>query len=237
MGKKKLSFKEIMTNYGVIIIMVCLIVFTGITRPNFLTTNNLTNILATMSFRLVIALGIAGCIITAGCDLSAGRMIGFGGCIAGTLLQRADFFDRDWNLWVIIGILVFYLSLSRANPGINMSVREYGVYQAFSVPFFILIGITGSMLCIWVGKAFQNCIVGTVLAYIGQNTIVLLALHILGLEIFEMAAVKFINIGELTGAAFVLYHTVRVTASVCGCLLFGKILDGIRRALHGKHRG
>lgn len=41
MGKKKLSFKEIMTNYGVIIIMVCLIVFTGITRPNFLTTNNL----------------------------------------------------------------------------------------------------------------------------------------------------------------------------------------------------
>ena len=46
MGKKKLSFKEIMTNYGVIIIMVCLIVFTGITRPNFITTNNLTNILA-----------------------------------------------------------------------------------------------------------------------------------------------------------------------------------------------
>ena len=107
----------------------------------------------------------------------------------------------------------------------------------FSVPFFILIGITGSMLCIWVGKVFQNCIVGTVLAYIGQNTIVLLALHILGLEIFEMAAAKFINIGELTGAAFVLYHTVRVTASVCGCLLFGKILDGIKRALHGKHRG
>lgn len=27
--------------------------------------------------------------------------------IAGTLLQRADFFDRDWNLWVIIGILYF----------------------------------------------------------------------------------------------------------------------------------
>ena len=146
--------------------------------------------------------------------------------IVSTLLQRADFFDRDWNLWVIIGILVFYLSLSRANPGINMSVREYGVYQAFSVPFFILIGITGSMLCIWGGKAFQNCIVGTVLAYIGQNTIVLLALHILGLEIFEMAAAKFINIGELTGVSFILYHTVRVTASVCGCLCW-KILDGI----------
>ena len=97
-NKKKLSFKEIMTNYGVIIIMVCLIVFTGITRPNFLTANNLTNILATMSFRLVIALGIAGCIITAGCDLSAGRMIGFGGCIAGTLLQKMDYSNNSFRI-------------------------------------------------------------------------------------------------------------------------------------------
>ena len=112
MGKKKLSFKEIMTNYGVIIIMVCLIVFTGITRPNFITTNNLTNILATMSFRLVIALGIAGCIITAGCDLSAGRMIGFGGCIAGTLLQKMDYSAKFYpgmkplNIWLALLIVM-----------------------------------------------------------------------------------------------------------------------------------
>jgi methyl-galactoside transport system permease protein len=47
-----------------------------------------------MSSRLVIALGIAGCVITAGCDLSAGRMIGLGGCIAGVLLQKADYAGR-----------------------------------------------------------------------------------------------------------------------------------------------
>ena len=117
MGKKKLSFKEIMTNYGVIIIMVCLIVFTGITRPNFITTNNLTNILATMSFRLVIALGIAGCIITAGCDLSAGRMIGFGGCIAGTLLQKMDYSAKFYpgmkplNIWLALLIVMLICAL------------------------------------------------------------------------------------------------------------------------------
>lgn len=111
-NKKKLSFKQIMTNYGVIIIMVCLIVFTGITRPNFLTANNLTNILATMSFRLVIALGIAGCIITAGCDLSAGRMIGFGGCIAGTLLQKMDYSNKFFpnmkplNIWLALIVVM-----------------------------------------------------------------------------------------------------------------------------------
>ncbi|MDO4633360.1 MAG: beta-methylgalactoside transporter [Eubacteriales bacterium] len=91
---KKMSFKDIMINYGVIIIMVILIVYTGLTSKNFLTPNNLTNILASMSSRLVIALGIAGCIITGGCDLSAGRMIGFGACIAGTLLQKMDYSNK-----------------------------------------------------------------------------------------------------------------------------------------------
>ena len=79
MGKKKLSFKDIMVNYGVIIIMILLVIYTGLTSKNFLSGNNLNNILMNMSSRIVIALGIAGCIITAGCDLSAGRMIGFGG--------------------------------------------------------------------------------------------------------------------------------------------------------------
>ena len=113
MTKKKMSFKDIMINYGVIIIMVILIVFTGITKPNFLSANNITNILATMSARVVIALGIAGCIITAGCDLSAGRMIGFGGCIAGTLLQKMDYSQKFYPnmepLNIFLALLVVML--------------------------------------------------------------------------------------------------------------------------------
>ena len=64
MGKKKLSFKDIMVNYGVIIIMILLVIYTGFTSKNFLSGNNLNNILMNMSSRIVIALGIAGCIIT-----------------------------------------------------------------------------------------------------------------------------------------------------------------------------
>ena len=80
-----------MVNYGVIIVMFILVIYTGFTSKKLLSGNNLNNILMNMSSRIVIALGIAGCIITAGCDLSAGRMIGFGGCIAGTLLQKMDY--------------------------------------------------------------------------------------------------------------------------------------------------
>ena len=112
-NKKKMNFKDIMINYGVIIIMIILVIYTVITSKNFLSMNNLSNILMNMSYRIVIALGIAGCIITGGCDLSAGRMIGFGGCIAGTLLQRIDysgkFFPNMEPLNIFVALLIVML--------------------------------------------------------------------------------------------------------------------------------
>ncbi len=90
MNKKAFNLKDFLINYGVILIIIALVIFTGIKRPNFLSHSNLMNLLLNMSARLVIALGIAGCVITAGCDLSAGRLIGLGGCLAGILLQKAD---------------------------------------------------------------------------------------------------------------------------------------------------
>ena len=88
---KQQKIRDFIINNGVIIVMFILVIYTGITSDNFLTGSNLLNILTNMSARLVIALGIAGCVITAGCDLSAGRMIGFAACVAGTLLQRVDY--------------------------------------------------------------------------------------------------------------------------------------------------
>lgn len=88
---KSKKIQDFLINNGVIIIMFILVIVTGISKSNFLTWNNANNILLNMSYRLVIALGIAGCVITGGCDLSAGRLIGMGGCIAGTLLQRLDY--------------------------------------------------------------------------------------------------------------------------------------------------
>ena len=91
---KNKKIADFLINNGVIIVMFILVIYTGLTSNNFLTPNNLLNILTNMSYRLVIALGIAGCVITAGCDLSAGRMIGFGACIAGTLLQKIDYSNK-----------------------------------------------------------------------------------------------------------------------------------------------
>ena len=112
MNKKAFNAKDFLINNGVILIMIILVIYTGITSPNFVKSQNLMNILVNMSSRLVIALGIAGCIITAGCDLSAGRMIGLGSCIAGTLLQKIDYSKKfypgmkPWNLFLALLVVM-----------------------------------------------------------------------------------------------------------------------------------
>ena len=56
---KQQKAKDFIINNGVIIVMFILVIYTGLTSDNFLTRNNLMNILMNMSSRLVIALGIA----------------------------------------------------------------------------------------------------------------------------------------------------------------------------------
>lgn len=133
--KKTFNAKEFLINYGVILIIVLLVAFTSIKSPNFLSKGNLINLTLNISARLVIALGIAGCVITAGCDLSAGRMIGLGGCIAGVLLQRADYagkFFPDMDPMNIFAALAVVMLITACFGAIT------GFFIAFlNVPPFI----------------------------------------------------------------------------------------------------
>ncbi|MGB7997723.1 MAG: galactose/methyl galactoside ABC transporter permease MglC, partial [Photobacterium halotolerans] len=61
-----------------------------IQEPSFLSLRNLSNILTQSSVRIIIALGVAGLIITQGTDLSAGRQVGLAAVLSATLLQASD---------------------------------------------------------------------------------------------------------------------------------------------------
>ena len=88
---KQKQITDFLINNGVIIVMFILVIVAGLTTQNFFTLNNLNNLLNNMSFRLVIALGIAGCIVLTGTDLSAGRVVGLTACISASLLQSMDY--------------------------------------------------------------------------------------------------------------------------------------------------
>lgn len=94
----------------VLLTVVCLIV--GFTVNNFFSWSNFNNLASNTSVRFLIALGVSGCLITKGTDLSAGRQAGLAACIAGVLLQRADYSGRmfanmpEMNIAVVLLIVL-----------------------------------------------------------------------------------------------------------------------------------
>ena len=69
--------KSWLGNNAIIVLMVLVSIIVGIIHPNFFGPTNIINLLKNVSIRYIIALGISGCLITTGNDLSAGRLAGF----------------------------------------------------------------------------------------------------------------------------------------------------------------
>lgn len=108
MNTKKIT--KFLSENVLICIVLIMVVYVSIVQPNFLSGKNFSNISINVACRLIIALGISGCLITKGNDLSAGRTVGLAACIAGTLLQRADysgkFFPNMGEIPIIIALLI-----------------------------------------------------------------------------------------------------------------------------------
>ncbi len=144
---KKKQITDFLINNGVIIVMFVLVFYTGLTADNFFTSGNLLNTLMNMSARLVIALGIAGCVITAGCDLSAGRMIGFGACIAGVLLQRMDYSGKFFpnmepmNVFLVVLIVMVICGIFGSITGFFIAYLSVPPFIATLAMMEIILGI------------------------------------------------------------------------------------------------
>lgn len=89
---EKFSFwKEFLINNSLYIFIIAAIIVIGITTPRFLSVPSIVNIISLSAANLPIALGIAGCIILTGTDLSAGRIVGLVAVVSASLLQSADY--------------------------------------------------------------------------------------------------------------------------------------------------
>ena len=76
------SVKKWLGNNAIIVLMLAVSLIVGIIHPNFFALANIINLFKNVSIRYIIALGISGCLITTGNDLSAGRLAGFAACLA-----------------------------------------------------------------------------------------------------------------------------------------------------------
>lgn len=73
--------------YFVLLMLLAVIVFKD---TSFLSLTNFSNILTQSSVRIIIALGVAGLIVTQGTDLSVGRQVGLAAVVSATMLQSME---------------------------------------------------------------------------------------------------------------------------------------------------
>lgn len=91
---QKRFWSDLILNNALYILMAIFVIYTAIMRPNFRTLGSLANLITQVAAYLPLALGIAGCIVLTGTDLSAGRVVGLTAAVAGVFMQKSDFANK-----------------------------------------------------------------------------------------------------------------------------------------------
>ncbi len=134
-NSRQWSLQKFLMDNVIIIGIFILAVVVSILRPNFLGGANIRNLLGNTAIRFIIALGVSGCLITKGTDLSAGRVAGLAACFSAIMLQRSDYANKflpNLGHVPVLGALAIVLGICAIIGVINGSV-----IAIFKVPPFI----------------------------------------------------------------------------------------------------
>jgi len=103
--------KRVLGDYGLFIIFGLVLVYLGLTAPNFLTLDNLVNVVRQSSIIGLVALGMTFVMITAGIDLSVGSVVGLSGIVMAQLAPATGHaFIVPVAVGLAVGALVGYIS-------------------------------------------------------------------------------------------------------------------------------
>ncbi|MBE6908487.1 MAG: beta-methylgalactoside transporter [Ruminococcaceae bacterium] len=109
--EKKENFAQKAWKYAksnpIVVMLVIVAIIVGVTKENFFSWSNFGNLMSNTAVRFLIALGVSGCLITKGTDLSAGRQVGLAACLSGILIQKGDYSGRltslpEMNMFVVL---------------------------------------------------------------------------------------------------------------------------------------
>lgn len=136
----KIDFKKLFIQSGLYLVLFLMLILIIAKEPSFLSIRNFKNILTQSSVRAIIALGVAGLIVTQGTDLSVGRQVGFSAVISATLLQATTNVNKVFpNLaeFPVIGAIIIVMIVGMIIGSINgLIVAKLNVH-----PFIATLGM------------------------------------------------------------------------------------------------
>ena len=156
-GDKKRLVTDLLFNNAMYIIIAISVIFIAVKVPAFLSISSIVNIISLTAAKLPIALGIAGCIVLTGTDISAGRCVGLTACVAASLLQMSDYANKMFKGLDTMPLIVVLLAVIAIGAAVGL-VNGFFVAKFKLHPFIVTLST-------------QLIVFGTVLMYlmIGGN--------------------------------------------------------------------
>lgn len=173
---KKRLISDLLFNNAMYIIIAIAVIFIAIKVPAFLSVSSIVNIVSLTAAKLPIALGIAGCIVLTGTDISAGRCVGLTACVAASLLQVTDYANKMFpNLKtlpliavilavIVIGAVVglvngFFVAKFKLHPFIVTLSTQLIVFG--TVLMYLMIGGNNGQTLSGLDASYTSFITGT----------------------------------------------------------------------------
>ena len=116
-SKEKIKkITDLLLNNAMYIIIILAVVYIAIKVPAFVKLPSIVNVISLTAAKLPIALGIGGCIVLTGTDISAGRVVGLTACISASLLTTT--FKVFPNMTsappiIVVILIIFVVDLSK----------------------------------------------------------------------------------------------------------------------------
>ena len=129
------NVKAMLRDNIIIVGIILISLAVGIARPNFFSIGNIRNLISNTAVRFIIAVGVSGCLITKGTDLSAGRVAGFAACLSAIFLQKGDYADKFYPNIGELPVIVVLLGVLAICGFIGMI--NGSIISIFKVPPFI----------------------------------------------------------------------------------------------------
>ena len=155
---------DLILNNAMYIIIAIAIIFITVKQPKFISLSSIVNIISLTAAKLPIALGIGGCIVLTGTDISAGRVVGLAACISASLLTTVfKVFPNMTSAMPIPVVLLIVLGVGAAkfklHPFIvtlSTQLITYGI-----ILMYLMNGVNNGQTLSGLTDSYRSLITGT----------------------------------------------------------------------------
>jgi ribose transport system permease protein len=191
--KRKERARSLIQLAGMLPVLVIICIFFAVLTPNFLTQNNIINVVRQASINIVLAAGMTFVILTGGIDLAVGSVLGFTGVIAVAVSLIPALSWAAVPIALLAGLLVGVLTgMTVAYVGLPPFIVTLGTFTAVRGLAYLAAGgttvINSKMGFAWIGNGYLGPVPWLVIMALLTIAVSAFILHgtVLGVHVYAV---------------------------------------------------